>query len=130
MDANSILCVIVGLLVIVFRGPMIFVPGRAIEFYDRMVSTDERLRIVALVVSPLAVALLLLPDDHSPSSFWLVLLGGVLALAVVWLLVAPSTYRALAGSVIDAFRGAEAAVRIIGVVAVAFCVWLIAIGLR
>ena len=131
VDTNSILCVLIGLLVIVTRGPMIFAPERTILFYDRLVATDARVRTVALLLGSLAIALLATTVGEEAVSFWLRLLGWLLALVTTWLFVSPRTYRRLVQGVISFVRDSTdaAIVRWIGLAAVVLGTWLVYVGI-
>ena len=59
MDSLSIICIAVGILVIVSRGPLIFSPSATLRFYDRwLFSTNARCRAVGVMFATLAMALL------------------------------------------------------------------------
>ena len=59
MDSLSIICIVVGILVIVGRGPLIFAPRATLRFYDRVfLSTNARVRAVGVGFATLAMALL------------------------------------------------------------------------
>ena len=61
MDPLSILCVLIGALIIAGRGPLIFAPAATLRFANTLPSTDARIRGIAVVLTPLAVALIALP---------------------------------------------------------------------
>ena len=61
MDPLSILCVLVGALIIAGRGPVIFAPAATLRFANTLLSTDAHIRGIAVVLTPLAVALIALP---------------------------------------------------------------------
>ena len=51
MDSLSIICIAVGILVIVCRGPLIFAPSATLRFYDRwLLSTNARFRVFGVVL--------------------------------------------------------------------------------
>ena len=59
MDSLSILCIVLGILVIVSRGPLVFAPSATQRFYDRwLLSTDARFRAFGVVFVTVAMALL------------------------------------------------------------------------
>ena len=59
MASLSIICIAVGILIIVRRGPLIFAPSATLRFYDRwLLSTNVRFRVFGVVFATLAVALL------------------------------------------------------------------------
>ena len=65
MDRFSILSVLVGSLIIVFRAPMIFAPVATIRFFKRPLSADSRVRRVGIEMAPLAAALRALPAGEA-----------------------------------------------------------------
>lgn len=131
MDALSILCVVLGSLMIASRGPMIFAPAATLRFIDRLLSTDARIRGVAVALAPMAAALVALPLGEGKAAAILRVLGWIWVAAVLWLLVAPSSYRRFAGRVLGYFENSvdERIVRLIGVVAVAIGAALIYFGI-
>jgi uncharacterized protein YjeT (DUF2065 family) len=131
VDPLSTLCVLIGALIIAGRGPMIFAPAATLRFANTLLSTDARIRGIAVVLTPLAVALIALPLGEGEVAGILGLFGWLWAAAALWLLAAPGSYRRIAGGVVSYFESSvdEAVVRMIGVVAVAIGVALIYFGL-
>ncbi len=130
MDPLSGLCVLIGTLIIAGRGPMIFAPTATLRFFNRLLSTDARIRGSGVVLAPLAVATIALPPGEGEVAGILRVLGWLWAAASLWLLVAPSSYRRFAGGVLGYFESSvdEAVIRMLGVVAVAIGVALIYFG--
>ncbi len=60
MDSLSILCILIGILIIAVRAPMIFAPSATLRFFDRLISTDTGIRGIGLIIAPLALALIVL----------------------------------------------------------------------
>ena len=55
MDSLSIICIVVGALVILKRGPLMFAPNATLRFYDRLfLSTNARVRAAGVVIATLA----------------------------------------------------------------------------
>lgn len=131
METLSILCVLVGVLTIVFRAPLIFAPRATLRFFDRLVSTDRGVRGIALGVAPLALALVVLPPGQGSTAVFLRVLGWLFAAVTLWLLAAPGSYRSFSRGLLDAFEHSLdlAIVRIIGLVAVALGAALIYFGI-
>ena len=70
MDSLSIICIAVGILVIVRRGPLIFAPSATLRFYDRwLLSTNARFQ----VLPPSTVAVQSLTYLHA--RFWAVIIS-------------------------------------------------------
>ena len=61
MDPLSTLCVLLGILIIAGRAPMVFAPSAVLQFNKKLLSTDARARGFAVVLIPLAVAVIALP---------------------------------------------------------------------
>ena len=130
LDSLSILCILVGALLIAARGPLIFAPRATLRFYGRLLSTDGRVRGVGLGLAPLAVALLVLTGSEGTLAGILHALGWLFAAGALWLLAVPASYRSLAHGVLDFFEHSvdPAIARIIGLVAVTIGVTLIYAG--
>ncbi len=131
MDPLSILCVLIGALIIVGRGPLIFAPTATLRFVNKLVSTDARTRGIAIVLAPLAVALIALPLGEGAVAGILVALGWLWAASTLWMLAAPGSFRLFTSGMISFFESSvdEAIVRMIGVASVAVGVALIYFGL-
>ena len=131
MDPVSTICVLIGALIIAGRGPMVFAPMATLRFANTLLSTDARIRGIAVVLTPLAVALIALPLGEGKVAGILRFFGWLWAAAALWLLAAPGSDRRFAGGVVSYFESSvdEAVVRMIGVVAVAIGVALIYFGL-
>ena len=61
MDAVSVICVVLGVLIIASRGPMLFAPVGYLRFLKELTSTDLRVRGLAAAFTPFAAVLLALP---------------------------------------------------------------------
>lgn len=131
MEPLSMLCVLIGTLIIVVRAPMIFAPRATLRFFERLVSTNTGVRGIALAIAPFAFALVVFARGESVAAQNLQTLGGLFAAAALWLLAAPGSYRRLARGVLDFFESSVdiAIVRIIGLVAVAIGIAVIYFGL-
>ncbi|MBW2294524.1 MAG: hypothetical protein JRG94_19765 [Deltaproteobacteria bacterium] len=131
MDYLSILCILIGTLIIATRGPLIFAPRAMLRLIRWLIATDARLRGIGLVLTVLAAAPLLLPLGEGPVAGGLYALGWLLAFAALWLLFAPGPYRLVAQGVLDYVDGSvdEAIVRILGILAVAIGVALVYVGI-
>lgn len=130
MDSLSILCILIGTLIIAVRAPMIFAPSATLRFFDRLISTDTGIRGIGLMIAPLALALVALSRGDEPAAGILHALGWLFAAATLWLLAAPGSYRRIARGVLDYFERSVdlAIVRIVGLVAVAIGLALIYVG--
>ncbi len=131
MDPLSILCVLLGTLIIAGRAPMVFAPAAVLRFNKKLLSTDARTRGFAVVLTPLAVAVIALPLGEGAVAGFLRVVGWVWAAAALWVLASPGSFRRLVGGVLDYFESSvdEAVVRMIAAVAVAIGVALIYFGI-
>ena len=131
MDSPSIICIAVGILVIVRRGPLIFAPSATLRAYDRLfLSTNTRLRAFAVVIAALAMTLLLIPFGDGSLAVFLHAVGWVMAAVALGILVFPDVLRKFARAIFSFFENAvdDAAVRVLGLLAVVFGFALIYIG--
>ena len=131
VDPLSILCVLIGTLIVAARSPMILAPMATLRFFNRILSTDARIRGITILGTPLVVALIALPLGEGEMAGVLRFFGCVWAAATLWLLAAPGSYRRLARGVLDFLESSvdEAIVRMIGVVSVAIGIALIYFGI-
>ena len=127
----AFLCVVMGMLIVVSRGPMMFAPKASLRFFRQLVSTDVRVRILGLVMAPLSLALGFLPLGEEGAAALLRSLGWLFILATSWLLIAPGMYRAMVNGFVDFFESSvdSIVVRMIGFFAVLVGGWLIHFGL-
>ena len=94
MDALAITCVVVGVLIIVMRVPLIFVPRATLRAYDRVLfSTNARCRVFSVVIAIVAMTLLLLSFDDGPLAGFLYVAGWIMAGGAVFILVRPRIFR-------------------------------------
>ncbi len=130
MDPLSIVCVVIGILIIATRGPLVFAPTATLRVFERLISTDARIRVSGVAVAPFAVALIALPLGEGAAVEVLRALGWLWAGVTLWLLFAPGSYRRVVRGVLNFLGNSvdEATVRIIGLVAVAIGVALIYFG--
>lgn len=124
--------VVLGVLVIAFRGPLIFAPEATTHFYRSLMATQMRTRILGLVVGLLGIALLVMGwEPQGAVAHVLVGIGWLMALGALFIVLAPSLYMRLADGVFDwAESGADPAIlRGLGLVAVVLGALLIYWGL-
>lgn len=130
MDPLSILCILIGILIIATRGPMVFAPTATLRFYDRLLSTDALVRGIGIALAPFGVALIALPLGEGAPVAIVRASGWLWTAAALWLLLAPKSYRRFAHGVLDFFETSvdEAIVRILGLATLAIGVALIYVG--
>ena len=94
MDSLSIICIAVGILVIVCRGPLIFAPSATLRFYDRwLLSTNARFRVLGVVFETLAMALLFSDSGEGVLAGLLHTFGWFMATVALLFLVLPNVFR-------------------------------------
>ena len=131
MDSLSIICIAVGFLVIVTRGPLIFAPSATLRFYDKwFFSTNTRFRVIGVVFATLAMALLFSDFGEGVLAGLLHTFGWFMATVALLFLVLPNVFR---GFIQTIFGYIEKSVdkritRIVGFLAVLFGLALIYVG--
>ena len=131
MDSLSIICIAVGILVIVGRGPLIFAPSATLRFYDRwLFSTNARFRVVGVVIATLAMALLLSDFGEGVPSGFLHAVGWFLGTAARFVLVLPNVLRRFVQTIFGYIEESvnDGVVRIVGLLAVVVGLALIYVG--
>ncbi len=129
MDTISLLCIVVGALVITARAPLLFAPTATIDFYARLLGTDLRVRALGLGHGVLGLFLILPARDGAISdqiAYWI---GWILVLGSLVLLAVPGPYRRFAESLFDQFRRTDTtAPRMIGVLGILIGALLVYLG--
>ena len=131
MDSLSIICIAVGILVIVRRGPLIFAPSATLRSYDRLIiSTNARFRAFGVVIATLAMALLFLSFGEGALAGFLHAVGWVVAAMALLMLVVPNVWRRFLSAMFDYLENSvdHAIVRILGLLAVVVGAVLIYVG--
>lgn len=130
MDTLSIVCVVLGVLILVGRAPMLFAPVAYLRFLEELTSTNQRIRGLAVAFTPFVVALLALPLGDGAVAGLLRFLGLLWAAVTLWMLAIPASYRKLVVAVLEAMSSSgEGGIRMIGVVAVGFGIAVIYFGI-
>ena len=94
MDSLSIICIAVGILAIVRRGPLIFAPSATLRFYDRwLLSTNARFRVFGVVFATLAMALLFSDFGEGVLAGLLHTFGWFMATVALLFLVLQNVFR-------------------------------------
>lgn len=133
MDAVSIFYIVLGASIIAGRGPIAFAPSATLELYNRLLlATNARARTFGVVIGGMALCLLLLPFGVGALAGFLRTLGWLSAAATVGILVAPGTYRNIASRVLDYLQSSisETVLRCFGLIAIAFGIALIVLGIN
>lgn len=131
MDLPSVLCVLLGCLFIAGRGPLIFAPRATLSLFDRLISSDTRLRGIGVGLAPVAAALIMIRVGDGVVGQVLQVLGWLWAAGTLLLLIVPGVYRGIAHAVLGWFDSpaGELRARILGVVAVALGIGLVYYGI-
>ena len=132
MDSLSIVCVVIGVLVVVGRGPLLFAPRATLRVHERLIfSTNVRFRALAVVVATLAIATILLPLGEGAPTGLIRTLGWVVAIAALGGLVQPGPCRRVARATFGFIerRVNDAIIRVLGFVALLIGAVLIYLGI-
>ena len=131
MDSLSIICIAVGILVIVSRGPLIFAPSATLRFYDRLLlSTNARCRAVGVVFATLAMALLFSDFGEGVLTGWLHTFGWFMAVVALLSWVLTNVFRRILQTIFGYIEKSvdQRIIRIVGLLAVVFGFALIYVG--
>lgn len=129
MNNPAYICIIFGVFVIIFRGPLIFRPQATKEAYRKMFATRARVRLTGLVVLVLGAAMALAARQGTgPAATFFTGFGCVLAvLGALVSTVLPAFFKIFIDTLIDAFD--DLMLRGVGVFAVAVGALLVWLGI-
>ena len=118
MSNLALVCVIVGILAIIFRSPMIFIPETTMEFFKKLIEKDSRLRILGVFFSVIWLAMVLTAwSSDQPGASVILILGCIFGvITVFFLLLFPSAYRAIAELFVDMDSKILRGIGVIGVI--------------
>ena len=128
MDSLSIICIVVGALAILKRGPLIFAPKATLRFYDRsFLSTNARVRAAGVAVATLAMALLFSDFGEGVLAGLLRTFGWFMATVSLLFVVLPNVFRRFIQTIISHIEKSvdERIMRIVGFLGVVFGLSLI-----
>ena len=130
MDSLSTICIAVGILVIVGRGPLIVAPTATLRFYRWLLSTKARLRVFGVVVATLSIALLFSDFGEGVLAGLLHTFGWFMAAVALLFLPLPNVLRRFIQSIFGYIEESvdDGIVRIVGLLAVVFGFALIYVG--
>ncbi len=132
LSGLALASVVIGALVIVTRGPLVFAPEATLTFYSKLFSSNLRVRLLGLFLGGVGAWLVAMVGRGSDEvaaavSVWA---GGILAVVAAVLLIFSGPTRRLFSSVLDFIRGMDASVpRGLGVIAVFIGALLLYIGI-
>ena len=130
MDSLSIICIVVGALAILKRGPLIFAPNATLRFYDRLVLSNARIRAAGVVIATLAMALLFSDFGEGVLAGLLHTFGWLMTTVALLFLVLPNVLRRILQTIFGYIRKSvdDWILRIVGFLAVVFGLALIYVG--
>lgn len=128
MTGLAVVSILLGVVIILSRGPLVLAPEGTLRVYRKLLATNSRVRIMGVGITALAVAMILLSRGHELTSARVISIMGwcIACVAVFLLLLFPSAYRQLAESLLDA---TSQALRPVGAIAVGVGVLFIWLGL-
>ena len=132
MDSLSIICIVIGCVAILRRGPLIFAPRVTLRFYDKcLLSTTSRFRVVGVVFATLAMALLLSGSKEGVVAVLLHTLGWCVATVAFLFVVLPNVFRGFIQTMLGYIERSvdERVIRVVGFFGVVFGLAMIYVGL-
>ena len=132
MDSLSIFCIVLGILLIVGRGPLIFAPSATLRFYDRwLLSTNARFRVLGVVIAVVAMALLFSDFGEGVLAGWLLAFGWFMAIVALLFLVLTNVFRGFVQIIFGYIEKSvdERIMRTVGLLAVGSGLALIYVGI-
>jgi uncharacterized protein YjeT (DUF2065 family) len=128
MNRISLVSIILGIFIIVYRSPLIFAPAAVMRFFaDKVTANNIRIRALGLFFLAFGIAMVFAARESGMALGQVFVVWGVLVvfISIVTLVVFPGIYK----QIIDFFSGVDSSVlRSIGVFAVAIGIILIWIG--
>ena len=74
MSQLAIVCIVLGMVFIIVRGPLLVAPTTTLRLYRKLVETDARLRITGVVVASIGLAMLTSASESGHAAaviFWI-----------------------------------------------------------
>ena len=132
MDSVAIFCTVMGFLYVISRLPMAIAPRANLRWTrETMFSSNARMRAIGVAGVPFAGALLLLPFGEGLIPLVLRCVGGLVAVAVLGVVLAPGIAATWIVRLYEFFetRLSEGALRGLATIGVAFGLVLIYVGI-
>lgn len=93
---------LVGLLIVAARLPLLIAPARTVSAYRSMLGTNQRVRIMGVVLAGIGVLVLWGSSGvERTAAHVMYAFGWFMELSALFLTVAPATYRSLADVILD-----------------------------
>jgi hypothetical protein len=104
MDDLAIICIIVGIFMIISRGPLIVAPDTTLRFYRKLLATNFRIRLMGLIFLVLTLAMILAArGDRRDGAEIIMVLGYFYSfIVVVFLIIFTSLYKLIADAFLNA----------------------------
>ena len=131
MDSLAVICIVVGTLTIVVRGPLLVAPRATLRFYERLIfSTNARFRVFGVVFATLAMALLFSDFREGVLAGLLHTFGWLMATVALLFLVLQNVFRRFFQTIFGYIEKSvdERIMRIAGFLGVVFGPALIYVG--
>ena len=130
MSNTAIISVLIGVIIILSRGPLIFWPEATREFYLKLIATNTRMRLIGLCVLALGIAMILAARDEAHEASIIILaLGWFMAfVAIFGELIFTSILRLIGEAVLEALDNVM--LRGLGVFGTGFGAFFIWLGLK
>jgi hypothetical protein len=125
----AIVSIVLGVLVVVVRGPLLVAPATTIEIYREILATDVRIRVAGICGTLIGLWTVLSVSGALGLGSWIFWVWGWIMVVgcALFLLVFVSAYRAFAETVIDLWDS-SAFSRPLGAIAAALGALLIYLG--
>jgi hypothetical protein len=133
MDAASIFCIGLGILIIAGRSPLIIAPRPTLRWFQRVAfATNARARAFGVMIAALAAGLIRIDFGSGVIPDLLYGWGWLMAAAALWALLATGSFRGFYDGVMDFFEHSvdEGLLRGMGVLGLLFGLWLIYLGIE
>ncbi len=130
MTSTAIITLVLGVLIILSRGPLLFTPARTTAVYRRLFATNARIRVAGVFAALLGLALILAAQGESAvaahAMLWVgwFLLGGTLLLHIPF----PGIVALFADGLFDALAD-DTTGRVLGAIGVAIGLIFVYVGL-
>jgi uncharacterized protein YjeT (DUF2065 family) len=131
MSTSALICIIVGSLIIVGRGPLVIAPAATLAFYRRLFATDLQVRVFGVFLLALGAGFAAAGRAATGVVGEIALIGGaaVALFALAAMLAFPAWMRSFADGVFDVASAMDSAsLRVMGVLAVLIGAALIYVG--
>lgn len=95
MGRLSIICIVIGILAIVFRGPLLFFPEASIRWILKLTGSNGRVRVIGLATVAIWALLLFLTRQSShPVGGFIFFLGIIgIFMSAIFLIIFPKNFR-------------------------------------